>query len=43
MDEDVQATGRFELLHVIKGIRPDVGEDGWINIYSSREPDRPPQ
>jgi Methyltransferase domain len=36
MDEDVRATGRFELARVLKGLRPDLGRTRWINIYRGR-------
>jgi SAM-dependent methyltransferase len=36
--DDVLATGRFELEHVLKGLRPDVDEKSWVNIYTSLEP-----
>ncbi|MGH2955379.1 MAG: methyltransferase domain-containing protein [Solirubrobacterales bacterium] len=35
-EEEVLATGRFELKHVLKGIRPDVERSSWVQIYSSR-------
>jgi hypothetical protein len=37
MDEELRATGRFELLHVLKGIRPDVNMGNWVNVYASRD------
>jgi precorrin-6B methylase 2 len=36
MDEELQATGRFEQVQVLKGIRPDVGKASWVRVYSSR-------
>lgn len=36
MDDELRATGRFELLFVLKGIRPDVDKGSWVHVYSSR-------
>lgn len=34
LDDDVRGTGRFELVEVVKGLRPDTDETSWVNIYS---------
>lgn len=39
MEEGLRATGRFKLLHVLKGIRPDADRTNWVSIYSSRPPE----
>lgn len=35
MDEAVRETGWFDLVHVLKGIRPDVSKSSWVHIYST--------
>jgi hypothetical protein len=35
MDEELRATGRFELVNVLKGIRPDVNKSGWVHVYEA--------
>ena len=37
-EEDVLATGRFELKHVLRGLRPDVDRKSWVNLYTSLQP-----
>jgi predicted RNA methylase len=39
LDEAVRETGRFEVLRVLKGVRFDIPETGWVNIYVSRDHD----
>jgi SAM-dependent methyltransferase len=36
MDEHLQATGRFELVEVLKGIRPDADRTSWVYLYEGR-------
>lgn len=36
MDKELRATGRFELRHVLKGIRPDLDKGSWVHLYCSR-------
>ena len=36
LDDDVTATGRFERIHVLKGLRPDSDLHSWVNLYASR-------
>jgi len=35
MDEAIRATGRFQLVEVLKGLRPDVDKGSWVNVYSA--------
>lgn len=36
MDEHLQATGRFELVEVLKGLRPDTDRTSWVHLYEAR-------
>jgi hypothetical protein len=31
--DEVEAVGRFELVDVIKGLRPDTDDSSWVNLY----------
>lgn len=35
MDERLRATGRFRLIHTLKGLRPDVHPGSWVNLYEA--------
>jgi SAM-dependent methyltransferase len=36
MDEHLQETGRFELVEVLKGVRPDADSTSWVHLYTAR-------
>jgi SAM-dependent methyltransferase len=35
MEEELLATGRFTLVEVLKGVRPDIDRGGWVNLYEA--------
>lgn len=39
MDEYLHATGRFDLIDVLKGVRPDSDSTSWVNLYAGRSLD----
>jgi hypothetical protein len=36
MDEHVHATGRFDLIETLKGVRPDSDSTSWVKLYAAR-------